>query len=308
MTTMADMPRRTTPSLVGPTILVGLGVILLLNNLGVLAWGVWDTLFRLWPVVLIAIGLDLMVGRRSFVFTALIALAMLLVMGAAVWYDGTWTRRGVPLPTNTIQQTLDGATRGDVTLQLGVGELRLSAMDAPNGLIAGTVYSSRNLGVTQRFDVRDGVAVYALRQDSGPQITPWNSRGADERWELQLNPSVPLRLSLDTGAGVTRADLRGLTLSELMVNSGVGQIDLTLPERGQFSGRINGGIGETIITIPAGVAARLTIQRGLGSIDTPTDFIRRGAVYESPGYAEATNRIELNVNGGIGAIEVRMER
>jgi hypothetical protein len=43
-------------------------------------------------------------------------------------------------------------------------------------------------------------------------------------------------------------------------------------------------------------------------VETPAGFTRRGDVYESPGYAEAANRIELEINGGIGAIDVRMGR
>ena len=42
---------------VGPTILIGLGILLLLSNLGMLQWSVWDTAWRLWPILLIAAGL-----------------------------------------------------------------------------------------------------------------------------------------------------------------------------------------------------------------------------------------------------------
>ncbi len=52
-------------SLVGPAVLVGLGIILLLNNFGALPWSVWETIFRLWPVLVIGVGLDLLIGRRS---------------------------------------------------------------------------------------------------------------------------------------------------------------------------------------------------------------------------------------------------
>jgi hypothetical protein len=52
-------------SLVGPVILIGLGVVFLLNNLGVLAWSVWEVILRLWPILLVAAGLDLLLGRRS---------------------------------------------------------------------------------------------------------------------------------------------------------------------------------------------------------------------------------------------------
>jgi len=56
--------RRWRGSLVGPIILIGLGIVFLLNNLGLLSWSVWEVILRLWPILLIAIGLDILLGRR----------------------------------------------------------------------------------------------------------------------------------------------------------------------------------------------------------------------------------------------------
>jgi hypothetical protein len=306
MTTITETPRQPGRSLVGPIILVGLGVVLLLNNLGWLGWNVWATLFQFWTLFLIAIGLDLMFGRRSILFTFLIGLALIAALGAAVWWSGTWaTRGGMPAPS-VILQPLEGATNADVVLALGVGQVHLTAMDQPNGLISGELRTRPDARISTDFAVRDGTAFYTLRQENSSIGTPWSSQQATERWDLQLNPTVPLRLTLETGAGVTRADLSDLQVSELTLNSGVGQIDLTLPRSGVVQGKVNGGIGETIITIPADVAARLTIQRGLGTVDTPFGYTQRGDVYESPGYADAQHRVDLTVNGGIGAITIRI--
>ena len=56
---------RRPPSLVGPLGLIALGLLFLLTNLGVLSPGVWDTLWRLWPFALIAVGVEVLVGRRT---------------------------------------------------------------------------------------------------------------------------------------------------------------------------------------------------------------------------------------------------
>ena len=59
MNATSPMPERPVRhgGLVGPAILIGLGVVFLLNNLGMLDWGIWNILLRLWPLLLIAIGL-----------------------------------------------------------------------------------------------------------------------------------------------------------------------------------------------------------------------------------------------------------
>ncbi|MFQ5812923.1 MAG: LiaI-LiaF-like domain-containing protein [Anaerolineae bacterium] len=59
-----DEPKRRV-SLVGPVILIGLGVIFLLSNMGLLAWSVWEVIFRLWPILLVALGLEIILSRLS---------------------------------------------------------------------------------------------------------------------------------------------------------------------------------------------------------------------------------------------------
>ena len=59
--------------IVGPTILIGAGAVLLLNTTGLVDWDIWAIMWRLWPVILIAIGLDILIGRRSLAGSALVA-------------------------------------------------------------------------------------------------------------------------------------------------------------------------------------------------------------------------------------------
>ena len=47
----------------GATVVTGLGVIFLLGNLGIMALTAWNLLLRLWPVLLIAFGLDMALGH-----------------------------------------------------------------------------------------------------------------------------------------------------------------------------------------------------------------------------------------------------
>jgi len=57
--------RRRRGSVLFPILLIGLGVTLLTQSRGLVPWEIWAQLWRLWPVVLILIGLDIIIGRRS---------------------------------------------------------------------------------------------------------------------------------------------------------------------------------------------------------------------------------------------------
>ncbi|MFN8595566.1 MAG: DUF5668 domain-containing protein [Anaerolineae bacterium] len=45
-----------------PIVLIGAGVIFLPNNLGVIQGNPWSVIWRLWPVLLIALGLEILIG------------------------------------------------------------------------------------------------------------------------------------------------------------------------------------------------------------------------------------------------------
>ena len=47
-------------SLVWPIVLIGMGVVFLLDNLNVIDVDLWLLITRLWPLVLVAVGIDIL--------------------------------------------------------------------------------------------------------------------------------------------------------------------------------------------------------------------------------------------------------
>ena len=146
--TLTERPPRRS-GLVGPAILVTLGAVLLLNNLGYLGWGVWETLAHLWPVLLISIGLDLMIGRRSILGSALVALLVLLAFGMAIWWTGLWLPPGMAVTSETISQPLGAAQRADIDIAMGAGRLNVGALSESDNLIEGMIAKGSGVSVTE---------------------------------------------------------------------------------------------------------------------------------------------------------------
>jgi hypothetical protein len=306
--TMPERPIRR-GNLVGPTILIGLGVVFLLNNFGWVGWQVWGPLLRLWPVLLIAAGLDLMIGRRSLLASALIVAVLLGIMAAAVWWSGVWWPGGMPVTDETIRQPLNGAARADITIGMGAGTLRLHGLDDSDDLVHGTITRASRDQLTRNFSVSDNTAFFTL-QNRSPSSVPmpfWNDQSSQITWDVRINQDVPTKLKVDTGVGLATLDLAQLQITDLNVTIGVGKTTVILPAHGRAQARVIGGIGETIITIPAGVAARITTERGLGQLRVQGDFSRQDKLYLSPNYDTAANRVDLQVSGGIGNISITQE-
>jgi len=63
--------------------IVLVGVILLLNNLNILEWSVWYNIFKLWPLLLISLGISLIFRRRlSWLAPLVIVLGIIIGIGA----------------------------------------------------------------------------------------------------------------------------------------------------------------------------------------------------------------------------------
>lgn len=295
--------------LVWPVILIGAGVVLLLNNVGVLPWGIWQTLLSLWPVLLIAAGLDLLLGRHSTWGALAAALLVLAVLAGAVWTALARTGPVTAFRTETIVQALEGARRAEVEIESGVGSLVIGAQsEATGALVEGSLALAPGETVTPQFRRAGDTAYYALRSRGswrGPLIPTGAAWPADKVWRLELTRDVPLMLRIEPGVGRSDLDLADLTVASLELDGSVGQINLILPRRGGSQITLDGGIGELVIRVPVGTAARVQVDEGLGGVVTEGRFSQAGRAYTTAAYGAASERVEVRVKGGIGRLTLR---
>jgi hypothetical protein len=292
---------------VWPLILISAGVIFLLNNMNLLSWSVWDSLWRMWPVLLIAIGLDILFGRRSAIGAFIALVLIVALIGGAVWFAVTQVPllTGQTLTTDQVVQELAGATSADVRINLGAGTLRIGALKDSGNLVEGTVSISPGETVTRDWRMDGSLAHFELRQRGVPNVA-FGRHVGEAKWSLDLSSSVPMALRVSTGVGEASLDLSGLQVTELDVSSGIGQTQIQLPVRGQLRAKVSGGIGQVVVTIPEGMAARIHGSAGLGGLTVANRFTSQGGgQYVSANYATAQDRVDLNISGGIGQVVVR---
>jgi hypothetical protein len=292
------------PGIAGPILLIGLGVVFLLNNLGLLSWSVWDVVLRLWPLLLVAWGLDLMLGRRS-AWGAAVTLIIILAL-----FAGGVVMLGSPQPAAEslvdVDLPLEQTRKAQITLDPALAFLRLDGMErADSSLLRGSVLPFNGERVEQNVE-QGGTQLQATVRTAGVIVMPFLRSTVDRAsWDFSLHPEVEYDLRVDVGGGKTDLFLSDLWMSALDVHTGIGQTILYLPERGSYTAEIDGGLGHILIHIPDDVGVRLSVDVGIGSIDVPKNFHREGGLYVAPGYDEAENQIEVRVDLGIGSVEVR---
>lgn len=292
--------------LVGPTFLIGLGIVFLLGNLGYLSVNTWQLILTLWPILLIAIGFDILVGRRSIWLSLLGMAAIILILFGSLWLFGASISVGGAVTGEQIQQSLEGANRATVKIEPGAGELQIGAMTQEGILLAGTIPDMPGNEVRSSYTVQGNVGDYRLHESGGQFILP--TRSAQKwLWDLDITNAIPVELELAMGAGKINADLRDMKLDILKITLAVGETRVVLPKQGRLDAKINGAIGQIVIVVPRGVGVQIRADKGLANLSTPQNYTHVGDTYESPGFDSAENQVEIDLSMAIGNISIQQE-
>lgn len=286
-----------------PIFLIGVGVMLLLNNLGLLSGQVWTALLRLWPALLITAGIDLLIGRRSLVGRIAAAVLIIAVLGGSVWLALRYPEQlhGAP---QTVQIPRDDAESADIDLRMPVGSLTVGSLSDTQDLLNGTVYLQRNETLEQEHTQSGGRARVELFSEGG-WYGPGVSFGPEHNWSLNVNEDVSVDLDTDFAVGRARLELAAADISTLTTEMAIGETVIVLPRAGRYTANVNGAIGNIVVLVPEGLGIQLQTDAGLGNVNTPEGYTRSGDTYESPGYTGADNQAEINLNLGIGNVTVR---
>jgi hypothetical protein len=255
-------------------ILLLVGLLLLLSNLGIIAVNVWGAV---WAVVLIALGVGILWGI----------------------FVGSSAAEG-----EEVSIPLEGANSARIRVKHGAGRLRVTGGAAPGALVEGTFtggldYRARRRG--EELDVEMSPRGFPFF------VGPWNWGRQGLGWTFSLNSAIPLDLAFETGAGEARLDLSELLVTDLRLQTGASSFQVTLPaDAGHTRARIEAGVASVSIRVPTEVAAQVRFEGALASVTVDRNrFPRAGGVYRSPDYDSAQNKVDIEVEAGVGSIDVR---
>jgi hypothetical protein len=269
-------------SLFWPIVLIGVGIIWLLANLGLLPGQNLAILARLWPLLLIAVGLDLLIGRRVPLIGALIGLGTVAVVIALLLVGpGLGLAPSTLVRTEQFSEPVGEATSASVRLDFWSDPATISTVQGSANLIEVDSTHTGRIDFRAEGSAAKTVSLANFSQDP----TDWFTFGQpDQRTDVRLSPQVPLELSVDIGSGSVELNLHDLNLSRLEIDGGSGSAEITLPAGGDpFEGNLRTGSGSVDILLPAGGQGTLEIDTGSGSVqvDIPEQYAVRIEVRDS---------------------------
>lgn len=321
-------------SLFWPTLLIGVGLIWLLVNLGVIAPASLNSIWQFWPLLLVWLGLDIIFRHQRAWIGDLIGI---LAVGGLVAYL-------VLQPSTGVVQT--------------TAQTRLENFSSP---------LSDTASVTYNFETAsEPVNIYALASNSDKLIDAnlvhqgdidfsvtgnqnklvvlsertypsswfnWSLNSPQSKWDIGLAGSVDSDITIDGGSGTINADFTGVKVQRLSLdlgsgassftlpqteenlsadlNSGSGSVNLTLPVMTNITLRIESGSGALNINVPESAALQVVVlDSGSGSLNLPSNLTRisgndETGTWQTADFANADYQITIKVmDQGSGSISI----
>jgi hypothetical protein len=292
--------------------------LLLLNNLGMLPWLIWGSLWPYWPLLLVLLGVEAFITGRVAWGTLVLVLVLVPLIGLAVSFGSIfthWSEATSDAPDHqsaTIHQALNGASSAAVRIEYGVGALDIGPLadDADSDILAdGIVYGHTTSRFDTSYNVSNGLGTLRIspRDGSDFNVKPGPGPNLDAgRVSLRLSRTVPLDLRIDTGVAETSLNLAELRLTNLTIQTGASRSRIVLPAHGQIAARIEGGVTAITLEIPKSVAARIIVDDGPNVIQIDEQrFPKDGKEYRSPGFDTAQDRATIRLSVGVSRVVVQ---
>jgi len=300
-------------------LLVVVGAVLVLRDSDLIGDDV-----SLWPIVLLAVGIMLVLAdRKPTPGSWIVPLVLVTIGGVFLMRDLHVIGNDVPLGAivliavgaalvlgsfggrtsgngRSLEIAAPGATSARVSIEYGAGRLRLGSLEGDAGVLCRGWVSD---DATDRLAMSGDRADLRIDHRSGFRM-PVFAPGRHD-WTLDLTPRLPIDLAIRTGASKCDVDLRDLRVVDVHLETGASDTHIALPRTGTVNVRVEAGAAAVRIDVPDGVAARIRSDSGLASFDVDERrFPRRNGEFESEGYSTAEHRADIVIKGGVGSFRV----
>ena len=297
------------------------GAVALAIQLGYLDRAAMAASWRLWPLILVVLGISLILSRTPFALlgTALAAVVLGAGVGTAIAVGPGFAADCGDSPPATLQDhtgTLATSASLDWRLDCGsldVGMRQGSSWQASVGS-TGTEAPSVD-GGTDHLDLASS------NQGSGFFLDRER-----ERWVVRLPSATTYNAQIHINASKATMDLTGAKFNALSLQPNAADILMTLDDASvegfdlqvnagsvaivasagtALSGTIEMNAGSVQLCAPSGAGLRITASgTALGTNLGDTDLTKDGNTWESAGYDQSARQITLMVHGNAASFDL----
>lgn len=291
---------------------IGLGLLVLINNFTTIFMD-WATIWKLWPLVIVLLGLSILVKHKhgKGVIAGLAAIILALAIFASFKtathffnkdFEFVFGEEGeYSFDTTAYTESFD-STLAFATLNFDAGAGTFNISKTTEHLFDATTEGKKDNFYLKRYDSDNTSKIDFKMQKTRFRIGVDNYKN---KVEMSLNPHPVWDMNFDVGAASMDFDLTELKIQNIDVDMGAASIKIKL---GSLSPEtkltIDAGASDINIYVPKESGCKITTDGALSSKHF-NDFEKINSDhFETENYNEATNKIYIEIDSGVSSISV----
>ncbi len=244
--------------------------------------------------------------------------------------------KNVEVKEANYSEPVGNATSARVNLDIGVASTTVKALDDSNDLFKANIRYIGEVTFKVAGDTQKSINLSQTENTGSLDFLGWFDQPRNLHWDVTLTKNVPIALDVNCGVSDTTLDLSGLQITDLRVNGGVGNVNVTVPNVDnsynvnlnggvgnlnvdvatgaavQFD--IKGGVGSVNIHVPDGVGVKLDANSGVGDIRVPSNYVKvsggdkrvgEEGVWQTNDFETAKRQVTIHYEGGVGSLSLR---
>lgn len=304
-------------------LLIFVGLLFLANNLGLVPWTVWIDLWKFWPIILILLGVQFLLGKSTIaqIVMAIITVSLLIlisffILASAGVLQGTGLEKWSPVQTmrtnEVVKQDIrvtvndfQNVQQRKISIDNGVGKFVLKDEDTNDYF---TLHASSTDTQTQPkvAPSQDGetltIAVRAPGNE-GPNFMPMQRKYAYNGVIAQ--PNIPTDIELNIGAGETIVELDTVKTQSFSINVGAGSATIALKDAAiPTQADLDIGVGSITFSVPNTVGLEVVYDVGLGNLKIADQNLRGNGTYKSQNFDQAERKLRISAHVRTGSITI----
>lgn len=287
-------------------ILILVGGLLLMGNLGFISRDLWSILFQIWPVILVALGLTMLLNNSRWAFVGpLVLVGVILYVALAPSVPFRYSHHmgmgwyGLQ-HSSVYTKPWDASIKsGELQVELGVGDVTLFGSEQQ--LLSSNISHHMHARPIWTWEQRGDRAVVRLK---GSRTRSRFMGDGGYEGSIQLGSTIPWDGNLHMGVGSLNGDFRNVLLRKLDVEVGVGSIDITLPDKGiRGNVAIDGGVTSVNLRAPQGIGVRIRLASPVGVKNLEQAGLKKTDQYWiSDNYDAAVSAYDIVISTGINKL------
>lgn len=290
----------------------------------------WHEIFRLWPLLLIYLGLVAVLGKSSQTSTVVtivllcIAIPTIIVRSCSNKVENAMSRSNFDFNDgddndNNNNNDNDGDTsfKGtnqklsepmnanikSATLEFQGGAAEFDIKETSSELAeADANLNFGNISLKKTGDADSPKVEFSLKGKTNKVDLGDNNHN---KVNLKLNPNVIWDMNFEFGAGKADFDLSAYKIKNLSIKTGLTETDVKVGDKvDNLDVKVESGLTDIEFQVPTTAGCRIDIDGGLNDKDFD-GFVQKDGHWETPDYDKATKKITIKFEGGLQSLKVR---